>query len=203
MKNVSNSSSEYRNGLMVQVGTGGLGDGQVGVMGSIEKINDPAPAAGASPSGLSPHKKSPSHHSNKSDAQMSLDKPAGHMSSNSLNNISPAVVPAFTPRSKSNVATVPCYDDHWTYENIVLERAPGVSLGFSIAGGTDNPMYGNNTAIFITKLTPGGLAEQDGNLQPNDILYKVNGVCLAEAEHSEAVQALKEAGQVVNLVINN
>ena len=75
-----------------------------------------------------------------------------------------------------------------------------MSLGFSIAGGTDNPMYGNNSAIYITKLTPNGLAETDGRLRPNDILYKVNDVSLAEAEHTDAVQALKDAGQVVYLV---
>lgn len=61
-------------------------------------------------------------------------------------------------------------------------------------------MYGNNTAIFITKLTQGGVAEQDGRLRPNDILYRVNDVDLAEAEHTDAVQALKEAGQIVQLV---
>ncbi len=78
---------------------------------------------------------------------------------------------------------------------------PGVSLGFSIAGGTDNPMYGNNSSIFITKLTPNGLAERDGRLRPNDILYKVNDVDLSEAEHSDAVLALKEAGQYVRLTV--
>lgn len=207
-QNINNTSAEHRNnGLMVQVGTGTLGDeGQQGIMGSIETTNDPLPTAGIG--GLSPHKKSPSYHSNRSDTHMSLDKQAAsaaHISSSSLNNISPApVIPILTPRkANAAAATVPSYEDHWTYENIVLERAPGISLGFSIAGGTDNPMYGNNTAIFITKLTPGGLAEQDGRLRPNDILYKVNGVSLAEAEHSQAVQALKEAGQLVNLVIIN
>lgn len=93
------------------------------------------------------------------------------------------------------------YEDHWIYEKIVLERAPGVSLGFSIAGGSDNPMYGNNEAIFITKLTPNGCAELDGRLKPNDILFMVNERNLAEANHAEAVQALKEAGQVVHLTV--
>lgn len=117
------------------------------------------------------------------------------------NNISP-IENLNSPNSQHNDNTlnIPSYDDHWTYESIVLERAPGVSLGFSIAGGTDNPMYGNNSAIFITKLTPGGLAEQDGRLRPNDILYKVNNTDLSEAEHTDAVQALKEAGQTVRLV---
>ena len=76
-------------------------------------------------------------------------------------------------------------------------------MGFSIAGGSDNPMYGNNEAIFITKLTPNGCAELDGRLRPNDILYIVNDRNLAEADHTEAVGALKEAGQVVHLVKNN
>ena len=80
-------------------------------------------------------------------------------------------------------------------------KSPGVSLGFSIAGGSDNPMYGNNSAIFITKLTPNGLAETDGRLRPNDILYQVNDANLAEADHTEAVQALKEAGDVVTLTV--
>ncbi len=62
-------------------------------------------------------------------------------------------------------------------------------------------MYGNNNAIFITKLTPNGCAEQDGRLRPNDILYQVNNALLLDADHTEAVQALKDAGQVVHLVI--
>jgi hypothetical protein len=61
---------------------------------------------------------------------------------------------------------MPNYDDHWVYEEIHLERPPNLgSLGFSIAGGCDNPMYGNNTAIFITKLTPNGVSEVDGRLR--------------------------------------
>ncbi len=100
-----------------------------------------------------------------------------------------------------DVVDLPNYSDHWTFENIVLERSPGVSLGFSIAGGTDNPMYGNNTAIFITKLTPNGLSERDGRLRPNDILYKVNDVVLDDVDHNEAVQALKNAGNTVYLTV--
>jgi C-terminal processing protease CtpA/Prc len=83
---------------------------------------------------------------------------------------------------------------------ISVKQPPGISLGFSIAGGTDNPMYGNNAAIFITKLTPSGLAEMDGRLKPNDILFKVNDVSCDNVDHSAAVQALKEAGQIVCLV---
>lgn len=110
---------------------------------------------------------------------------------------SPALSPVHT---SPKPGLVPSYDDHWTYEQIVLKRVPGISLGFSIAGGVDNPMFGNNTHVFVTKLTQDGLAELDGRLRANDILYKVNDTVLEDVEHAEAVQALREAGKIVNLV---
>lgn len=38
-------------------------------------------------------------------------------------------------------------------------------LGFSIAGGSDNPHIGDDPSIFITKLIPGGAASEDGRLR--------------------------------------
>lgn len=38
-------------------------------------------------------------------------------------------------------------------------------LGFSIAGGTDNPHIGDDPGIFITKIIPGGAAAEDGRLR--------------------------------------
>ncbi|XP_012868584.1 PREDICTED: disks large homolog 4 [Dipodomys ordii] len=49
------------------------------------------------------------------------------------------------------------------YEEITLERGNS-GLGFSIAGGTDNPHIGDDPSIFITKIIPGGAAAQDGRL---------------------------------------
>ncbi|NXJ93410.1 DLG2 protein, partial [Corythaixoides concolor] len=40
-------------------------------------------------------------------------------------------------------------------------------LGFSIAGGTDNPHIGDDPGIFITKIIPGGAAAEDGRLSTN------------------------------------
>lgn len=42
-------------------------------------------------------------------------------------------------------------------------------LGFSIAGGTDNPHIGEDPSIFITKIIPGGAAAQDGRLRSGDV----------------------------------
>lgn len=38
-------------------------------------------------------------------------------------------------------------------------------LGFSIAGGIDNPHIGDDPGIFITKIIPGGAAAEDGRLR--------------------------------------
>uniref|UniRef100_A0A4W6C3E6 PDZ domain-containing protein n=1 Tax=Lates calcarifer TaxID=8187 RepID=A0A4W6C3E6_LATCA len=74
-------------------------------------------------------------------------------------------------------------------------------LGFSIAGGTDNPHIGDDPSIFITKIIPGGAAAQDGRLRVNDSIVFVNDVDVREVTHSTAVEALKEAGPVVRLYV--
>ncbi|XP_066581508.1 disks large 1 tumor suppressor protein isoform X3 [Prorops nasuta] len=91
-------------------------------------------------------------------------------------------------------------DDDWEYEEIVLERG-GAGLGFSIAGGTDNPHFGNDTAIYITKLIPGGAASADGRLRVNDTILQVNEVSVVDVPHAAAVDALKRAGNTVKLYV--
>uniref|UniRef100_A0AAR2KWT4 Uncharacterized protein n=1 Tax=Pygocentrus nattereri TaxID=42514 RepID=A0AAR2KWT4_PYGNA len=74
-------------------------------------------------------------------------------------------------------------------------------LGFSIAGGTDNPHIGEDPSIFITKIIPGGAAAQDGRLRVNDCILRVNDVNVRDVTHSKAVEALKEAGCIVRLYV--
>uniref|UniRef100_A0A4W6C2Q8 Disks large homolog 1 n=1 Tax=Lates calcarifer TaxID=8187 RepID=A0A4W6C2Q8_LATCA len=81
-------------------------------------------------------------------------------------------------------------DSDYEYEEITLERGNS-GLGFSIAGGTDNPHIGEDPSIFITKIIPGGAAAQNGRLRVNDCIVT----------HSGAVEALKEAGGLVRLCI--
>ncbi|XP_017159945.1 disks large homolog 4 isoform X4 [Poecilia reticulata] len=88
----------------------------------------------------------------------------------------------------------------YEYEEITLERGNS-GLGFSIAGGTDNPHIGEDPSIFITKIIPGGAAAQNGRLRVNDCIVRVNDTDVREVTHSGAVEALKEAGGLVRLCI--
>ncbi|KAM4697007.1 disks large homolog 3 isoform 2-T2 [Rhinophrynus dorsalis] len=91
-------------------------------------------------------------------------------------------------------------DTLYKYEEIVLERGNS-GLGFSIAGGIDNPHVPDDPGIFITKIIPGGAAAMDGRLGVTDCVLRVNEVDVTEVVHSKAVEALKEAGPVVRLLV--
>uniref|UniRef100_A0AAZ3NUG9 Disks large homolog 1 n=1 Tax=Oncorhynchus tshawytscha TaxID=74940 RepID=A0AAZ3NUG9_ONCTS len=88
----------------------------------------------------------------------------------------------------------------YEYDEITLERGNS-GLGFSIAGGTDNPHIGEDPSIFITKIIPGGAAAQDERLRVNDCILRVNEADVRDVTHSKAVEALKEAGCIVRLYI--
>ncbi|XP_028322081.1 disks large homolog 2 isoform X4 [Gouania willdenowi] len=88
----------------------------------------------------------------------------------------------------------------YEFEEITLERGNS-GLGFSIAGGTDNPHIGDDPGIFITKIIPGGAAADDGRLRVNDCILRVNEADVSEVSHSKAVEALKVAGSIVRLYV--
>ncbi|XP_013888321.1 disks large homolog 1 isoform X2 [Austrofundulus limnaeus] len=125
----------------------------------------------------------------------------------------PAETTAIPPTSQANPPPVVVNTDSldtppyvngteadYEYEEITLERGNS-GLGFSIAGGTDNPHIGEDPSIFITKVIPGGAAAQDGRLRVNDVILRVNEVDVRDVTHSRAVEALKEAGSLVRLYI--
>nr|CAB3238213.1 disks large homolog 2 [Phallusia mammillata] len=95
-----------------------------------------------------------------------------------------------------NTPLTPTYE----YDEITLERGTA-GLGFSIAGGRDNPLEGDDVSIYITKIIAGGAAAADGRLRANDAIMSVNGVDTSNVCHSDAVNALKLAGPNVVLKI--
>lgn len=64
-------------------------------------------------------------------------------------------------------------DGGWVHEDITLERGTS-GLGFTIAGGTDNPHIGTDASIYITKLIAGGAASADGRVHVNDCIVSVS-----------------------------
>ncbi|XP_059419965.1 discs large homolog 1-like protein isoform X15 [Carassius carassius] len=124
-------------------------------------------------------------------------EPAVISSSTSQANPSPVVV---NTESLDSAPYVNGTEADFEYEEITLERGNS-GLGFSIAGGTDNPHIGEDPSIFITKVIPGGAAAQDGRLRVNDVILRVNEADVRDVTHSKAVEALKEAGSLVRLYV--
>ncbi|XP_062411465.1 discs large homolog 1-like protein [Sardina pilchardus] len=124
--------------------------------------------------------------------------------SHTLQQASPAPVVVNTESIDAPYIDSPAYvngtEADYEFEEITLERGNS-GLGFSIAGGTDNPHIGDDPSIFITKIISGGAAAMDGRLKVNDCILSVNDVCVREATHSQAVDALKEAGAIVRLYV--
>uniref|UniRef100_A0A0V0J6J7 Disks large homolog 2 n=1 Tax=Schistocephalus solidus TaxID=70667 RepID=A0A0V0J6J7_SCHSO len=91
-------------------------------------------------------------------------------------------------------------EPYW-YEVDLVKPSADVGLGFSIAGGHDVNDQFAYEGIFVTRITPGGLAAMNGHIQPGDRLIQVNNMDLGTATHEEAVRMLRNAGTRVHLVL--
>ncbi|XP_011331512.2 protein lap4 isoform X3 [Ooceraea biroi] len=75
-------------------------------------------------------------------------------------------------------------------------------LGFSIAGGEGSPPFkDNNDAIFISRITDGGVAQKDGKLLVGDKVISINGADMRGAKHEQAVALLTGLERFVRLVV--
>lgn len=52
----------------------------------------------------------------------------------------------------------------WEIEEVVLEKGH-TGLGFSIAGGLDQPYIDGDSSIYVTNIIPGGAAAADGRMK--------------------------------------
>ncbi|XP_055996674.1 protein scribble homolog isoform X28 [Ostrea edulis] len=84
---------------------------------------------------------------------------------------------------------------------INISRQPGQGLGISIAGGKGStPFKGNDEGVFISRVSEDGPAGKAGVLV-GDKLISVNGDNLLGADHYDAVDVLKTAGNNIVMVL--
>lgn len=75
-------------------------------------------------------------------------------------------------------------------------------LGFSIAGGKGSPPFKSDSdAVYVSRITEGGVAQKDGKLAIGDRVVSINGVDLTGATHDHAVTLLTGLERFVRLVV--
>uniref|UniRef100_F6VQ36 Histone deacetylase 3 n=1 Tax=Xenopus tropicalis TaxID=8364 RepID=F6VQ36_XENTR len=100
----------------------------------------------------------------------------------------PSPLPSFDP------ATCPIIPG----QEMTIEISKGRSgLGLSIVGGNDTPLE----AIVIHEVYEEGAAARDGRLWAGDQILEVNGVDLRNASHEDAITALRQTPQKVQLTV--
>ncbi|KAJ8321664.1 hypothetical protein KUTeg_000135 [Tegillarca granosa] len=75
-------------------------------------------------------------------------------------------------------------------------------LGFSIAGGRGSvPFKGNDQAIYVSRIVPGGAADKDNKIKVGDRILSINNVDMQDARHDQAVSMLTGVDNEINLVV--
>uniref|UniRef100_A0A671RBF6 Tyrosine-protein phosphatase non-receptor type 13-like n=1 Tax=Sinocyclocheilus anshuiensis TaxID=1608454 RepID=A0A671RBF6_9TELE len=73
------------------------------------------------------------------------------------------------------------------------------SLGISVTGGSNTTVW--HGGIYVKGVIPKGAAELDGRIKKGDRVVAVNGKSLEGATHKQAVEMLRDTGQVVHLLM--
>lgn len=64
-----------------------------------------------------------------------------------------------------------------------------------------NVMSFDGSAVFVSRITPGGVADQNGGLRRGDQLISINGINVEHEDHIRAVELLKASQGQVTLVV--
>ncbi|CAF1044044.1 unnamed protein product, partial [Didymodactylos carnosus] len=130
-----------------------------------------------------------------------LNKNADQLSIEQILNQSPNKTSVTSPvRDLKQSSSRPMTIEHEQL-TLIIRRTQNLGLGISIAGGIGSTAYKDNDyGIFITKVNEEGPAGQAG-LITGDKLLSVNGISLNNVEHRDAVSALKNAGDNIEMVV--
>ncbi|CAH1966405.1 unnamed protein product [Acanthoscelides obtectus] len=102
-------------------------------------------------------------------------------------------------------ATPPTVEDTPTVQKVLVHTTlirDSRGLGFSIAGGKGSqPFKADSDAIYVSRITDGGVADKDGKLAIGDRVVSINGVDLTGATHNQAVGMLTGLERFVRLTV--
>uniref|UniRef100_A0A5S6R650 Membrane-associated guanylate kinase, WW and PDZ domain-containing protein 2 n=1 Tax=Trichuris muris TaxID=70415 RepID=A0A5S6R650_TRIMR len=77
----------------------------------------------------------------------------------------------------------------YDYVTVNLLRHP-TGFGFRLSGGTEEGSH-----VRVGQLVPGGAASQDGRLRFNDEIVEIDGRCILNSGHQEAVDLMSDASR--------
>uniref|UniRef100_A0A7M5XCZ7 Multiple PDZ domain protein n=1 Tax=Clytia hemisphaerica TaxID=252671 RepID=A0A7M5XCZ7_9CNID len=86
-----------------------------------------------------------------------------------------------------------------TFEVQLQKNARG--LGITIYGYVGDGRSRNEKGIFIQRIAEGSAAAQDGRLRPDDQIIEVDGHSLNGMNNNEAINMLRNTGNIVTLVV--
>ncbi|KAK6061444.1 PDZ/DHR/GLGF domain protein [Cooperia oncophora] len=118
-------------------------------------------------------------------------------------SVIPITKPPTTPIPYNPVADTSSWDG--TTEEVILMK-DGKSLGLSIVGGCDHsshPFGVDRPGVFISKIAPNSPAARCQRLRIGDRILEVNDRDIRKAQHIEAVEALKQSGPRVVLLVTH
>jgi len=95
--------------------------------------------------------------------------------------------------AKATVAVFSASISH-SHLRVVELRKTDEGLGFNV-------MSFDGSAVFISQITPGGVADQHGGLRRGDQLISIDGINVENVDHIKAVELLKAAKGQVTLVV--
>ncbi|KFD65425.1 hypothetical protein M514_03814 [Trichuris suis] len=114
-------------------------------------------------------------------------------------NYVPATVYSSRFASKPSVSTGGMYGETmaanndssaaYDYVTVNLLRHP-TGFGFRLLGGTEEGSH-----VRVGQLVPGGAASQDGRLRFNDEIVEIDGQCILNCGHQEAVDLMSDASR--------
>ena len=91
------------------------------------------------------------------------------------------------------------------FQDVKIEKSGDDKLGMVVKGGIQgqpgNPVDPTDEGVFISKVNDGGCASKNQELQVGQRIIEVNGQSLLGATHAEAVGALRNAGNSIQVMV--